>query len=288
MFESGSSDPSIVLWFGAAVVIVLGARVFIEYLRRVNYEGPMHIWREWLTGATALMLGIWAAMIVGITAQNITFAIGYHPARLFGGLIFAWLLAVVVMYWVTLKPGLWGLVSACGLSGVITLLLEISVVWSLAGPTSRIRSSAATSATRLVDALAVALNSVAVTTSTGSGTSAPRSCIAAITARASSTSAGSARLLPIGSPCGEQEGVGDAAADDQAIDLGGQALQHQQLGRDLAAGDDRDQRSLRLGQRLCDRVDLGGEQRAGDRRAARTRRCRRSRPRRDGRCRRRR
>jgi len=131
MLDSGSSDPSIILWFGAAIVTVLGARVFVEYLRRVNYEGPLKIWREWLTGATALMLGIWAAMIVGITAQNITFSIGYHPARIFGGLIFAWVLAVVVMYWVTLRPGLWGLISACALAGVITLLLEISVVWSI-------------------------------------------------------------------------------------------------------------------------------------------------------------
>ena len=131
MLDSGSSDPSIFLWLGAAVVTVLGARVFIEYLRRVNYEGALPIWKEWLTGATALMLGIWAAMIVGVTAQNITFAIGYHPVRLFGGLIFAWLLAVVVMYWVSLKPGLWGLVSACALAAITTLLLEISVVWSI-------------------------------------------------------------------------------------------------------------------------------------------------------------
>lgn len=128
---SGSSEPSIVLWVGAALVTILGARVFVEYLRRVNYEGPLRVWREWLTGATALILGIWAAMIVGITAQNLNFTIGYHPLRLFGGLVFAWLLAVVVMYWVTLKPGLWGLASACVLAGVTTLLLEISVVWSI-------------------------------------------------------------------------------------------------------------------------------------------------------------
>ena len=51
--------------------------------------------------------------------------------RIFGGLVFAWVLAVVVMYWVSLKPGLWGLISACTLASIITLLLEISVVWSI-------------------------------------------------------------------------------------------------------------------------------------------------------------
>jgi hypothetical protein len=44
---------------------------------------------------------------------------------------------------------------------------------------------------------------------------------------------------------GEQEGVGDAAADDQPVDFFAQALQDEQLGRDLAAGDDRDQRPPR-------------------------------------------
>ena len=43
MLDSGSSDPSIILWLGAAVVTVLGARVFVEYLLRVNYEGALLI-----------------------------------------------------------------------------------------------------------------------------------------------------------------------------------------------------------------------------------------------------
>ena len=65
---------------------------------------------------------------------------------------------------------------------------------------SRIRSSGATSAATFTVATASALNSFAVTTSVGIGTAAPRTCIAAITAFASSISVGSARLLPIGSP----------------------------------------------------------------------------------------
>ena len=62
---------------------------------------------------------------------------------------------------------------------------------------------------------------------------------------------------------GEQEGVGDAAANDQAVDLGRQALQDRQLGADLGAGDDGHERALRTGQRFRDGIDLGREQRAG-------------------------
>jgi hypothetical protein len=62
---------------------------------------------------------------------------------------------------------------------------------------------------------------------------------------------------------GEQEGVGDAAADDQLIDLVGQRLQDGQLGGNLGAANDGDQRALRVEQRLAQGVDLGAHQHAG-------------------------
>ncbi len=128
---NSDSDPSIVLWLGAGVVAMLGSRVFAEYLRRVHYEGVMRIWKEWLLGATALAIGIWSSMIVSVTAQNVGFALGYHPLRLFGGLAFGWGLAVVVMYWIALKPGRWALLGAGLLASITILLLQIAVVWSI-------------------------------------------------------------------------------------------------------------------------------------------------------------
>ena len=116
---------------------------------------------------------------------------------------------------------------------------------------------------------ASALNSFAVTTSTGIGTSAPRAFIAAITARASSTSAGSARLLPIGKPVGEQEGVGDAAADDQPVDvLRPGSAGSSAWSRPCSRRRSRPAAASGCASALRDRVDLGGEQRpgAGDRR----------------------
>ena len=69
----------------------------------------------------------------------------------------------------------------------------------------------------------------------------------------------------------QDERVGDAAADDQRVDLGGERLQHRELGRDLRSADDRDERPRRVRERLAERVELGRHQRAGagDRRVLR-------------------
>ena len=71
---------------------------------------------------------------------------------------------------------------------------------AVSGPMSRIRSSGATSVAAFTVAGASAAKALAVTTSVGIGTCAPRAVMAAITARASSSNAGSARLLPMGRP----------------------------------------------------------------------------------------
>ena len=70
----------------------------------------------------------------------------------------------------------------------------------VSGPMSRIKSSPATSAAAFTVATASAAKVLAVTTSVGIGTSAPRAFMAAITARASSSRPGSARLLPMPRP----------------------------------------------------------------------------------------
>ncbi len=69
-----------------------------------------------------------------------------------------------------------------------------------------------------------------------------------------------------GQTFGQHEGVGDAAAHDQAIDLVGQGLQDGELGGDLGACDDGHQRARRFFQRAADGVDLSRQQgaRTGD------------------------
>ena len=78
-----------------------------------------------------------------------------------------------------------------------------------------------------------------------------------------SAKSGSASDLPISTPCGEQEGVGHAAADDQLVDLGGEVGEHGDLGRHLGAADHGRGRPLGLVEHAAQRVDLLHQQRPG-------------------------
>ncbi len=68
-----------------------------------------------------------------------------------------------------------------------------------------------------------------------------------------------------------KERVCDAAADHELIDLGNQVLEHGQLGRNLRAAHDRDQRPRGIVQCALKGIELAGKQRpgAGDRRTER-------------------
>jgi len=66
--------------------------------------------------------------------------------------------------------------------------------------------------------------------------------------------------------CGQDEGVRNAAADDERIDLRAERFEHRELGGDFRPADDGDQRPRRMRERLAERIELGGQQRsrAGD------------------------
>ena len=70
---------------------------------------------------------------------------------------------------------------------------------------------------------------------------------------------------------GGEDRVGDAAAQDQLVDLGRERLKHLDLRRDFRAAYDRGQRPFRVLERLPERLELRDEQRTGacDRRVAR-------------------
>ena len=71
------------------------------------------------------------------------------------------------------------------------------------------------------------------------------------------------RLADIGAARGK-EGVGHAAADDQRVDLLHEVHQQVDLGRDLGAADDGDDRARRIAEALFQRVELGLHGAAGE------------------------
>ncbi|MBK7262761.1 MAG: hypothetical protein IPI03_13195 [Rubrivivax sp.] len=124
-------DPSVMLWMAAACIAFLGARTFVEYLRRLHYDGPVRLWRELLLGAAAIAVGVWAAMIIDISAQGLAFDIGYHPVKLFGSLLGVFVAVVLLMAWTTFRPSGLQQLATMVLVTLLTLLLQVAVIWSV-------------------------------------------------------------------------------------------------------------------------------------------------------------
>lgn len=124
-------DPSVLLWVASACIAFLGARTFVEYLRRLNYDGPVRLWRELLLGSAALSTGLWSAMIIDIGAQGLAFELGYHPLKIFGSLVSVYIVVVMLVAWVTFRPAWPSQVCAAALAALLAVILQVSVVWSI-------------------------------------------------------------------------------------------------------------------------------------------------------------
>jgi NO-binding membrane sensor protein with MHYT domain len=124
-------DPSVLLWIASACIAFLGARTFIEYLRRLNYDGPIRLWRELLLGAGALVFGIWSSLVINISAQGLAFEVGYHPLKIFGGLVAVYLIVVMILAWVTFRPAWPSQLAAAALATLIAAILQVLVIWSI-------------------------------------------------------------------------------------------------------------------------------------------------------------
>jgi len=126
-----SNNPSIMLWLAAAVVAVLGMRAFLEYLRRVNHEGPKAGWRDLAFASGVLPLCVWSTVVVAIAGQGLTYLVGYHPLRLFGTLVLAMLFTSAVIFWVAARPGWLSLGAGSTLLALLALATQVGVVYSV-------------------------------------------------------------------------------------------------------------------------------------------------------------
>ena len=88
----------------------------------------------------------------------------------------------------------------------------------------------------------------------------------AISCRASSTRSSSTSELPVSRPMRPEEGAGHGAAEQDGVDLGQQRLDQIDLAADLGAAEHRDERALRLVQRLAEIAQLLLHEEARDRR----------------------
>lgn len=124
-------NPSVLLWVASACIAFLGARTFFEYFRRLHYDGPLRLWRELLLGSAALAAMLWSAMVIDIGAQGLLFEVGYHPAKVFGGLLLGVAAMVAIVVLATIRQGWWIKLAAAALAALTALALQVAVIWSV-------------------------------------------------------------------------------------------------------------------------------------------------------------
>lgn len=124
-------DTSVLLWVASACITLLGARTFFEYLRRVSHEGPARMWRELLLGAVAVAAALWSAMVIDVGAQGLTFAVGYHPAKIFGALLLAAAAMAGVIALATWQPRWIFRLPAVLLMALVALAVQAAVILSI-------------------------------------------------------------------------------------------------------------------------------------------------------------
>ncbi len=129
--QSAVDNPSVLLWMASACIAFLCARTFLEFLRRLHYDGPIRLWRELLFSAAALTCGLWSALVVDISAQGLSFELGYHPLKIFGALAAVALVMVMIVGWMTFRPAWPSQLAAAALTTVLAVILQVAVIWSI-------------------------------------------------------------------------------------------------------------------------------------------------------------
>lgn len=124
-------DSSVLLWMTSALVAFLGARAFVEYLRRLHHDGPIRMWRELLLAATALSAGFWSALVLDVSAQGLAFEVGFHPLKIFGALGLGYAVVVMLLGWATFRPSWFGQLASAAVAALTLVTLQVAVIWSI-------------------------------------------------------------------------------------------------------------------------------------------------------------
>lgn len=129
--RSTIGEPAVLLWVASALIAFLAARTFVEYLRRLNYEGPVRLWRELLLGSASLTAGWWSALVIDISAQGLPFEVGYQPLKIFGALLAVYLVMLMIVAWLTYRPAWPSQLAAAVAATLLAVILQVSVLWSI-------------------------------------------------------------------------------------------------------------------------------------------------------------
>ena len=110
--RSTVGESSVLMWIVSVAVLLLASRTFVQYLRRLVYEGPLRMWRELLAGSFALTAGVWSSAVLGVHAMGLSFEIGYHPLKTSASVAAAFVAVVLIVGFTTFRPRWYGQIAA--------------------------------------------------------------------------------------------------------------------------------------------------------------------------------
>lgn len=111
-----TGESSLLLWLMAIVVTLLGAHVFIAWIRRAQGPGS---WRAAILAGAALGLGLTCSMLLTMSAEALPFPLGYR---------WLWVPALWLLPWILCVPVAWGLMRQRGWVALIICSLLLATV----------------------------------------------------------------------------------------------------------------------------------------------------------------
>jgi hypothetical protein len=90
-------DPSVLLWWPLPSSPSWVPAPLSNTCAGCTYDGPARLWRELLLGSGALTGGAVERAGHRHQRQGLAFEIGYHPLKIFGGLLLAFVVMVMLV-----------------------------------------------------------------------------------------------------------------------------------------------------------------------------------------------
>lgn len=131
MSDPSDTDFSLLLWTLALFVAGLAWHLSNGWLRMAQ-SGPTlrNQWRALVLAAAALGIGLNAALLLGLQAQPVAFALGFHALGAASLVLGSFLLALPVVVLPAMAPATWRLVLSGALLALLALALQAG--WVLA------------------------------------------------------------------------------------------------------------------------------------------------------------
>lgn len=131
MSDAGDADFSLLLWTLGLFVAGLGWHLSNGWLRLVHTGLPLRSqWRALALAAAALGVGLNAALLLGLQAQPMAFALGFHGLWAVGLVLGGLLLSVPVVVLPAANNAAWRLLLSGAVLALLALALQMG--WVLA------------------------------------------------------------------------------------------------------------------------------------------------------------